>query len=646
MQVPPTLSLVNDYIRFVVGSFEVISTSARHIYHSAISVSPQTSIVRKLYKQHIHPLARVVRRLPISWGPNFATVTDHLVVTAVWSSCSRFIAVERLENTGVLDGATLERLHTFKHPWSEDGWSSLSPDGRSLTRISGRDNRPTTWDLQTGGQISATPLALDPPPLSHHSFVHPWYFSSAHSMDGKIVAFAYRDLTNDAVTGISTYNLISGTHVYSHHASEGRIIAPIWTHGELLRFAAVKPGSITIWEVGFTSEHALAEIESLPAPDDTGSRDHLFLPTLSRLAFILDKSVLIWDARDSKILLNFVDSGRHGGLSFSPDGRFFACGSYGQGVHLWEESPTGYVLHQKLVSRSAHGWIRPVLSPDGESIITSNFGETQLWHTTGPIDPPPSVPPQPANRTEFVLAFSPDKSFIVTGRYGGNIATIVDLKSGDLRLMIDTGMAVCGLGVTGSTAIVVGEGKIVTWNLPAGDRVLNAEANIHDSVRTIVFDHPPPPPGRLRFASISPDFNHLAITREEDGGGGVDIYDASTGKHLFGIPTRYVTGPWFTRDGREVWCDLRSQKIIMGGGSDVIRVERLEDDDPPGGHLWESAHGHEITDDGWILDSRKKRVMWMPHHWRVSRWYRIWDGRFLVLLNRELLEPVIIEMYE
>jgi len=630
----------------VVGSFEVISTSARHIYHSAISVSPQTSIVRKLYKQYIHPLARVVRGLPISWGPNFATVTDHLVVTAVWSSCSRFIAVERHENTEVLDGVTLERLHTFKHPWSEDGRSSLSPDGRSLTWRDG-DDGPTTWDLQTGGQISATPLALGRPPRAYYPYAHRLYFSSVHSMDGKIVAFAYRDFGNDAVTGISTYNLISGTCIYSHHASEGRIIAPIWTHGKFLRFAAVKPGSITIWEVGFTSEHALAEIESLPAPDDTGSEEHLFLPTLSRLAFILDGAVLIWDARDSKILLNFVGRGYLGGLSFSSDGRFFACGSRGQGVHLWKESPTGYVLHQKLVSGSAVGWIRPFLSPDGESIITSKDLETQLWHTTGPIDPPPSVPPQPANRTNFAPAFSPDKSFIVTGRYGGNIATIVDLKSGDLRLMIDTGTAVYGLGVTGSTAIVVGEGKIVTWNLPAGDCVLNAEANIHDSVRTIVFDHPPPPPGWLYFASISPDFNHLAITRKESWKEGVDIYDASTGKHLFGIPTSYASHPWFIRNGREVRCDSGKQKIIMGGGSDVIRAEPVGGSDaPPGGYLWESVHGHEITDDGWILDSRKKRVMWMPHHWRVFEEFRIWDGRFLVLLNRELPEPAIIEMYE
>ena len=558
-----------------------------------------------------------------------------------WSSCSRFIAVDLDESTKVLDTVTLERLHTFIHPWSETGLFCFSPDNRSFTRI---DKGFTTWDLQTGGQISATPPRLNIYDIR--------YFSSTCSTDGKIVAVAYRGLNyyNNADTGISTYNLISGTHIYSHHTTEGRIIAPIWTHGEFLRFATVKPGSITIWEVGFTSDHTLAEIESLPAPDDVGHplEDRLFLPTLSRLAFILKYAVLIWDARDSKFLLNFLGSSRLRGFSFSPGGRFFACGVSGQGVYLWKESPTGYILHQTLLSRPVDDWITPFLSPDGESIITSKYGETQLWRTADPIDPPSGIPPQPAKQTDFVLAFSPDKSFIATGRLRGNIATIVDLRSSDPRLIVDAGMKILGLGVTGSTVIVVGEGRISTWNLPGGDGVFDARANTHDSVRTIVFNYPPLLPGGLHSASVSPDSNHLIITgaRSE----GLDIYDVSTGKHVVATTIGGDSRPWFTRDGREVWCSTINpigQKIIRGGGSDVIGLEPVRDSDgPSGGYLWESAHGHEITDDGWILDSRKKRVMWLPHHWRVEVEYRIWDEWFLALFYRGLLEPVIIELYE
>jgi len=614
-------------------------------------------MVCKLYKQYVHPLARVVCGLPISWGPNFATVkhSDDVLVVA-WSPCSRFIAVGLSGSTEVRDAVTLERLHTFVYPESKNGWLSFSPDSRSLTRISHEDNGFTTWDLQTGGCIGPIPSTLNTSPS--------YYSLSTYSMDGKMLAVAgFRFLDDFEDIIISTYNLISGKNIHLHQVSE-EIVAQIWTHGEFLRFATAKPGSITIWEVGFTSEHTLAKIESLPAPDNTSLAEYLFLPTLSRLAFtdILRWAVLIWDARDSKFLLHFVGDGHFEEFSFSSDGRFFACRVKGQGAYLWKESPTGYVLHQKFVPGSGlrtltTDWIKPFLSPNGESIIISQHFETQLWRTTDPINSPSSVPPQPADRSDFVLAFSPDKSFIATGRWGRNIATIVDLRSGDPQLIVDAGMEIYGLGVTGSTVIVVGDGKIITWNLPVGNCVLDARANIHDSVRTIVFDHPPPFSRLPHSASISPDFNHLVITGSR--GEGLDIYDMSTGRHLACCTTgrhlaccttERVSQLWFTRDGREVWYLAffpHGVKIIRDGGSDVIGLEPVGDgDDSSGGHPWESPHGNSIADDGWILDSRKKRVMWLPCHWRASPIGRIWDGQFLALFDPGVPEPVIIELYE
>ena len=594
-------------------------------------------MVWKLYKQHIHPPARVVRGVPISWGSNFAAAERGGDLQAVaWSSCSRFIAVDLIESTEVLDAITLERLHIFGHPPSENEWLSFSPDSCSLTRISGEDDRSTTWDLQTGGQISAIPSALDIPSL---------YFSSTYSMDSEILAVACEDPDNFTDTIIATYNLISGTHIYTHRVSKDHVIAPIWTHGEFLRFATVNrsPGSITIWQVEFTSEHTLAEIESLPAPDDTSPGNRLFLPTLSRLAFVLHDAVLIWDARDSKFLLNFVGGLGLGGLSFSSDGCFFACGVSGQ-VHLWKESPTGYVLHRTLVSEQAASLAIPSLSPDGQLIVTSRLRGIQLWRTTDPINPPSSAHPRPVEQTPFIIAFSADKSFMATGLSGGNIAKIFDLESGEPRLIVDTGASICGLGVTGTTAVVVGEGKIITWNLPVGGCVLDARANIHDSIRTIVFNHALPSFGQVLFASISPDFNYLVTTREY--AEGLDIYDMSTGKHLVGGTGSYGSRPWFTRDGREVWDLSGGQKIIRGEGTDIIGLEILDwSSTPSRGHLWESPRGHNITDEGWILDSRREPLMWLPHHWRVFKKYRVWDGRFLALLDPILPEPVVIELY-
>ena len=273
IQASPTLDLVNDCFRFVIAFFEVINTSAPHIYHSALPLSPLTSMINNLYKRYARPLVRVVQGLPMAWDLVVATVRheDYLINGATWSPCNRFIAIASASRIEVLDAATLERLNTFGHNLKEDTrWFSFSPDSRSLTLFSSDDWSLTTWDLQTGGRISA--FSLTPHTSS------PEYFSSTYSIDGSVIAVAHADSKDTAATAISIYNLYSGTHIYSHHVSEGRIVASIWTHGESLRFVTTKPGSITIREAGFASIDAPAEVESLSAPDDIGSGEALFLP--------------------------------------------------------------------------------------------------------------------------------------------------------------------------------------------------------------------------------------------------------------------------------------------------------------------------------------------------------------------------------
>ena len=296
-------------------------------------------------------------------------------------------------------------------------------------------------------------------------------------------------------------------------------MASIWTYGERLRFVTVKSGSITIWEVGFTSIHTLTEVESLPAPDDIGcSEGFFFLPTLSRLAFTLQEAVIIYNAQDSKLLLNFVGGNTPMRMSFS-DGRFFACGTTDQEIHLWKESPAGYVLHQKLVSciDKDMGLFRmadtgQLLSLNGELAITSISRVTRLWRTTDPITSLSGIPTQPARRTKLILGFSLGQSLGAAARLGDDVATVLDLKSGDPRLIIDTGMKIHGLKVIESTTVVVGDGRIITWSVPAGDCVFNARANIDDSVQTVIFNHSTPPLMRLRSTSISPDLNHVVET--------------------------------------------------------------------------------------------------------------------------------------
>ena len=569
-------------------------------------------------------------------------------MTVTWSSCSRFIAVALLATIEILDAVTLERLHTFTYPQTETTlWLSFSPDSRSLTQF--RDYGPTTWDLQTGGRISVIPSPLNISRLP--------YISSTYSIDGKMVAAAYPETVCNfpddnfsTPSGISTYNLLSGTLIYSHDVSKGHIVASIWTHGEFLRFATVEPGSITVWEVGFTSERTLAEIESLPAPDDIGWGEHLFLPTRSRLAFILGEAVLLWDARDSTFLLDFVVGDRPMGFSFSSDGRFFACGTTDQEIHLWKESHTGYVLHRKLILSVVEGLrsilgikITPLLSPNGESIIASGYPETQLWRTTDPIASLSRVPTQPIQRNRFILGFSQDESLAAIAQLGDNVATIVDLRSGDPRLIIDADTRICGLRVTGNTIIVVGDRGIITWNLPAEDGVLDARMNIGDSVQTIELKLPTVQ--RLYSASISPNFNYIAVGQDRN----LEIYKMSTGNYLAGI--RPITTSSnvlsFTPDEREVWyvdgaLGPQGCRIVEDREYGGVELELLEGTESISDRF--PSHGYKVTDDGWMLNSRKTRLIWLPHHWRKYRLEYSWSGRFLGLLDDELSEPIILEL--
>ena len=547
----------------------------------------------------------------------------------------------------VLDGATLERLSSFESQSRRIELLCFSPNSRLLTVFSDQFGL-ISWDLQTSsrvGTISLVPFQR----LSH-------FLSSTHTTDGEVVAIAYKHIHDGFTLSISTCNLISGTHIYSHDIPDGCIVRPIWTHGERLRFATVIPDFITIWETNFTSMDTLANIESLSTPHDAHlSKELVFLPTLSRLAYVLESTILVWDARSSKMLLNFPGGDYSSVGSFSSDGRFFACGIDGKEVYLWKESPTGYTLHHTFSPRM-HGFAGPSFSPDGGSITLQNHSTIQLWPTAGStLSPSPSpAPTRPTLPAEFILEFSPDKAMAAVTRLGEHIATVLDLNSGDPRLVVDAGEEILALRLTGSIIAVVGQGKVVTWSLPAGDHTSNVRANINDSIGITVIDRIPVPPfpsSSYRHVSISPDLKYVALATDSGSSDSLGIYDVSTGECLAGTGMEGYM-PWFTPDGQDVWCLPYGEEpggwaITKDSRSNVIGLDFLGPAaQPSGGFPWQSPHGYEVTSDEWVRSPGGKPLLWLLRRWRSGEVYRTWGGRFLGLLHDELPEAVILEFYE
>ena len=558
---------------------------------------------------------------------------------AVWSPCSGFIAVARghSRTIGVLDAVTLRQLNTFKSPPSKDNWLSFSPNSHLLMQLDDKWEL-TSWDLQTGGLIST---------ISSEQVVHSKKCSFTYSMDGEVFAVVHGMQPNSTVTAtISTYNLLSRAHTHSNHISEGCFVPPIWTHGTCFQFVTVKPGSITIWEVGFTSVHTPVELKSLPGPDNFDhSRESLFLPPLYRLAFILQGTVLVWDAQNSKLLLNFHSSNYPREMTFSLDGCFIAFRTTGQ-IHLWKDSPTGYIPHQTIVSFT-NGVTKLLLSPNGKSIVAIDGPIIQLWHTEDPIISTSSALTQPAQQTNFILGFSPNRTMAAVARLEGDIATVLDLESGNPQLVVNTNMKILGLRVTRSTIVIVGEGKVITWNLPVESCTLCARVNINDSICSTITSCSPPPGPVLPCTSISPNLSYIATVHQD-----LCIYSMSTGEYLIGAMTPnqgYI--PWFTQDECEIWCDLygegvRGWSIIKDKESKSIMLEPLRPTAyPSGGFPWQSSCNYEVTSDGWVFSPSRERLLWLPSQWRTKEMYRMWNRQFLGLLHSELPEAIILELY-
>ena len=624
--------------------FGVINTSSPHIYHSALPLSPKTSIVWKLYKPHSHPLTRVVYGLPTSWEQSVTSVGfTSSIKTAVWSPCSKFIAVAwgRFEYGGtieILDAGTLGQLSILPlYKQSITRCLIFSPDTSLLTWIGQNPDWIISWDVQTGVQVSAISIEL---------LKNPWgHVSATFSTCGTVIGV---HSCNTNTSTISTYNVLSGTHTYSHSVKRLELWE-VWTHGECLRYAVLKSKSrtINIWGVGFTTTDTLAKVESLSLPDNFPSKGipH-FYPVLSRVAFSVNGRYYIWDTKHSKSLLSSKDITSFRGAPFSSDGHFLACEIDDSKVEIWKESSTGYIHHQRLTPVTGS---RLHVSLNGGLLLTWSTSVAQLWHITDSSVSNQTTSTQVSQRdiSYHHLVFSPDKALAAVTQLRGRAVTVLDLKSGLPRLSIDTGMTVQGLGVARSTIVVVGHkhtgGKVVTWNIPARGHALNLMAN--DRVKTIAVETS----SSYLPISVSPDLHYIALANPgpQEHTTAVQLVDVLTGQYLTSGHGNVSEPAQFTQDGCEVWCIGSSEegwKIIKDSESNSTKLEPLGSTKcPPGEFPWQCPPGYKVTD-GWIFHSSGKRLLWLPPHWWPDQYERVWAGQFLALLGRELPEVLILEL--
>jgi len=351
--------MAGDYFQFVTKFFEVIKASATHIYHSALELSPMSSIVRKLYHHRcVTHLPRVVIGTPESWTHSIAIFReeeDNRPYT--WSLCGRFVAAVTRRAVEIRNQLTLELITILQPPETIPhltGPVAYSPDGRSIACAS--YTAIIIWDIQTGGVAKEIECGT-----SNHSLV--W------SSDGqRICTIGYEPYT------VHIYGVSSGA-ASSPGTLQSRGSLHLWAVDESFRVMTTYDRydikTIDIFEVGST----LTKIQSFSPRLSSTIYGMSFSPTTHHISFWGYDTLSISDVRSSEVLLH-AEHDNASPRCFSSDGSFFAA-SKEEILSVWKYDSGHYALCGKYQLQDWPG-DHLLFSPTPSSSIMGQSWNT-LW---------------------------------------------------------------------------------------------------------------------------------------------------------------------------------------------------------------------------------------------------------------------------
>ncbi|KIM27014.1 hypothetical protein M408DRAFT_176560 [Serendipita vermifera MAFF 305830] len=392
------VNLAKDGLRFVLAFLAPISTSAPHIYLSALPFTPSESSLWKAAYRLFPNLMSVSEGRMTEWPGSsnlWKAHTDSVNGIAYSSDGLTVVSCSDDKTVRIWDAATGAPVgEPLKGHTSYVESVTYSPDGRKI--ISGSSDKTIRiWDASTGAPIGE-------PLRGHRGRV----VSLACSPDSRYIISGSHDHTIrmwDAETGTPIGDPLKG------HTGDVESVACSPNGRNIV--SGDRDGTIRIWDLATGSQ--IGE----PLEGHTGwgwvanvaySPDgHIIISRSS------DNTMRTWDAMTGVLIGEPLKlSGGLTSVSYSPDGQKIATCIFQETVRIWDIE-TGNPVNEPL---KGHTSLVPSIaySPDGRYIVSGfEDGTIRMWDidTKKPI----TGPPMGHTMTIFSVAYSPDGHNIVTG---------------------------------------------------------------------------------------------------------------------------------------------------------------------------------------------------------------------------------------
>jgi len=592
------LDTAKDYFRFVTNFFEVIKVSATHIYHSALELSPTSSIVRKLY-YHCRTTRspKVIVGILESWAQSIAISGRDYYKRVCWSPCGRFVAAQIRRAVEIRNQLTLELTTTLQPTqttYDLTGPLAYSPDGHSIACAS--NTAIVIWDIQTGGVAREIRCGAN-------------NISLAWSSNGGIICTI--DSEDWATSTVHTCDVSSGM-VSTPGTLRSRPLH-LWTVDESFRVMTMVRSvydieTIDIFEVGST----LTWIQSfsLHLPNTITSLS--FSPITHHLSILAPNTLSISDVRSSENLLH--TEGHFSSQCFSSDGSLFAA-SKGYIVSVWKYDSGHYTLYGKYQFQSS--CYSPLqLSPTPSSSILGYSENTlevlRLYE----------LATAPETLREQYVGLSRSGTRVATAHETGRIVTTTDILAQTPPQFIDTGMEIEGLFLTGNVLLVKGSEQAVAWLLTEEGLVDGVTGDRRVSRGNSIWTTPCSSGSGVQVKG------QIGVIRLGDRDADeLQVYRTDTGEVLH--PTQELRG---IRD------TYNKHEYVLNH----LYLHNLSECNAPLEEMWQTSL------EGWVKDAGGKHRLWIPVEWRSDRdpegWLLgAWLHDVTTLFSRLGGRPVIIK---